>query len=234
MKQAGLALPDPTHTAPEKWTASYVITGYSVAALRGQVEFRTADHSACLREGRTTVRRRGQSWSEEALMAALEGAPVLHACCMQRAANTGAWLTVLTSTVNGTELGDQEWRDALFLWYGLEPPDLPKYCDRCQAWFSISHALDFKKGVLVTARHNELDDGLADLAGKAFTPSHVRNDPLIYSGSALRRTKPTPAGSNKNTPSEQSAAPEFTEQKGDLLSRTSGNRGPKVFTTCVS
>ena len=37
VKQAGLALPDPTQTAPENWTASCVITGHLVAALRGQV-----------------------------------------------------------------------------------------------------------------------------------------------------------------------------------------------------
>ena len=48
VKQSGLALPDPTLMAPENWTASCVITGLLVAALRGQVEFRTADHSACL------------------------------------------------------------------------------------------------------------------------------------------------------------------------------------------
>ena len=46
------------------------------------------------------------------------------------------------STVNGTELGAQELRDAIFLRYGLEPPDLPKYCDGCNARFSICHALD--------------------------------------------------------------------------------------------
>ena len=60
VKQAGLDLPDPTQTAPENWTASCVITGHLVAALRGQVEFQTADHSACLWEGRTAVRRRGE------------------------------------------------------------------------------------------------------------------------------------------------------------------------------
>ena len=44
MKLAGLALLDLTKTSPENYTASYVITGHLVAALRGQVEFRTADH----------------------------------------------------------------------------------------------------------------------------------------------------------------------------------------------
>ena len=83
VKQAGLALPDPTQTAPENWTASCVITGHLVAALRDQVEFRTAEHLDCLREGRAAVRRRGQSRAEEALTAALEGGPVLHGCCLR-------------------------------------------------------------------------------------------------------------------------------------------------------
>ena len=47
------------------------------------------------------------------------------------------------------------------------------------------------------ARHNELRDGVSDLTGKAYTPSHVRDNPLIYSGRAVKRTKATPAGSNK-------------------------------------
>ena len=205
VKQAGLALPEPTQTAPENWTASCVITGHLVAALRGQVEFRTADHSSCLREGRTAVRRRGQNWAEEALMAALEGPPVLHARCLQQAAKNRAWLTVLLSTVNGTELGSQECRDALFLRYGLDPPDLPKYCAGCQARFLVSHALECKKGGLVTAHHNELCDRVAYMAGKAFTPSYVRNNPHIYSGRAMKRTKSTPAGSNKT--SEHPTAP---------------------------
>ena len=43
-KQARLALPDLTQTAPENWTYFCVITGHLVAALRGKVEFRTEDH----------------------------------------------------------------------------------------------------------------------------------------------------------------------------------------------
>ena len=37
VKQAGLDIPDPNQTAPEKWIASCVNTGHLVAALRGQV-----------------------------------------------------------------------------------------------------------------------------------------------------------------------------------------------------
>ena len=83
---------------------------------------------------------------------------------MRQAAKTRAWLTVRPSTVNRTELGDQEWRDVLFLRYGLEPSDLPMYCYECEARFIISHALECKKGGLVTARHSALRDKVADLA----------------------------------------------------------------------
>ena len=90
VKQVGLALPDPSETAPENWMASCVITGNLVASLRGQVVLWTADHSACLREGWTAVRRRGQIRAEEALEAALEGDPVLHARRLRQAAKTRA------------------------------------------------------------------------------------------------------------------------------------------------
>ena len=114
---------------------------------------------------------------------------------MQQAAKTGARLTVLRSTVNATELRTQDWCDTLFLRYGLEPLDLPTHSDGCEARFTISHALDCKKGGLVTARHNELRDGVEDLADKALSPAHVHENPLIYSGRAMSGTKSKPAGS---------------------------------------
>ena len=123
------------------------------------------------------------------------------------------------STLNETELGAQEWRDALSLRYSLDPPDLPTHCDSYHAKFMIRHALDCKRGGLVTARHNELCDGVADLAGKAFTHSHVRNYPLIYSGHSVKRTKAAPARARGKTDQAGAPPPEATEQKGDLLIR---------------
>ena len=40
VKQAGLALTDPTKTAPKNWTESCVITEHLVVALREKEEFR--------------------------------------------------------------------------------------------------------------------------------------------------------------------------------------------------
>ena len=48
----------------------------------------------------------GEAWAD---------ASTKNARRMGRIHMTGAWLSVLPSTVNGTELGDQEWRDFLFL-----------------------------------------------------------------------------------------------------------------------
>ena len=199
-----------------------------MSALRVQVPFRTADHAACLRDGRAAVRRKSVVKAMASLEVTIDGAPKVVTRRLRQATKTGALLTVHPLTVNGTDLGAQEWRDAAFLRYGLEPSDLPKYCDGCNARFSICHDLDCKRGGLVTARHNELRDGVADLAGKAFTPSHVRNDPLIYQGWAVKSPKAKPArssGSNKpmDTP------PEATEQKGDLLLRDLCQNGTDSF-----
>ena len=41
----------------------------------------------------------------------------------------GKLLTFLPSTLNEMEMGDQEWLGALFLCYGIDPPDLPPHFD---------------------------------------------------------------------------------------------------------
>ena len=129
------------------------------------------------------------------------------------------------STVNGTELDTQEWRDSLFLCYGLEHPDLHHYCDGCNAKFSICNALDCKRGGLATSRNNELRYGVVDLAGKAFTPSHMRNDPLIFAGCAMKRPKSKPEMTTGTTDRDNAPPPEATEQKGDLLIRNLWHNG---------
>ena len=161
-------------------------------------------------------------------MDALERAPVSHARQLQQSIKNGSLLTVQLSTVNGTELGAQEWHDSLFLWYGLNPLDLPTHCDGCQAKFSISHAHYCKKGGLVTACHNELRDGVSELTVKAFTPSHVCNDPLIYSVHVVKRTKAAPARAGGTNNNAEVQPPEVTEQKGDLLIRDIWQQGTDI------
>ena len=46
----------------------------------------------------------------------------------------------------------------------------------------------------------------------------MRNDPIIYQGCAVKKTKSKPAGPSGITDTEDTP-PEATEQKGDLLIR---------------
>ena len=55
------------------------------------------------------------------------------------------------------------------------------------------------------------------MAGKAFTPSHVRDDPPIYSDRAVKRTKATPIGASRKNDQAGAPPPEVTYQKGNLL-----------------
>ena len=71
------------------------------------------------------------------------------------------------------------------------------HCDGCGAALSIFHTLDCNKGSLITERHNEIRDGVTELAGKAFTPAHVHEDPKIFTGRAVCGWKSKANGKDK-------------------------------------
>ena len=62
------------------------------------------------------------------------------------------------------------------------------------------------------------------LARRAFTRTHVRNDPLIYQGCAVTRKKSQPAGPGGST-APGTSPPGDSEQKGDLLIRDLWDNG---------
>ena len=107
-----------------------------------------------------------------------------------------AWISIAPSTVNGTDLGAQEWRDYLFLQCGIKPPYLPRHCDGCRIGFSISHALDCNKDGLVTSLHNELCDGVDNPSRKVLTSTRMHKDPVINPCHYVRSGKDFLAKSN--------------------------------------
>ena len=98
---------------------------------------------------------------------------------------TGLWMPVLPSNINGTELGALECIDFLFLRYGIDPPKISDYCGGCGMAFDIFQALDCNKGGPIMACHNKICDGVTNLARKTFTPTHVCEDPKIYKSCAM-------------------------------------------------
>ena len=62
--------------------------------------------------------------------------------------------------------------------------------------------------------HNEIRDRVLDLAGKPFTPTHMRDKPFIFAGCTVKSTT-AKQDMSKTTPSKKK--PKATEHAGDLL-----------------
>ena len=137
-----------------------------------------------------------------ALEEVMAASHAIDACCLIQGNNTGYWTTVLPSMVNCMKLGGQVWWYILFLSYSIYPPGLPTHFYGCNAKFPICHALDFNKGGLVITFHNDLYYGVSYLAGKALSPSCVRDDPLIHQCCVVQEGKSLPARSPPNNPPE--------------------------------
>ena len=87
----------------------------------------------------------------------------------------------MPSHVGGIILSSTKFHYALMLRYGRVPSNLPTSCDGCgkSKKFDVNHALDCKKGGLVTARHDEIRDELRDLLAHVFSPSRIRCKTMI-------------------------------------------------------
>ena len=81
-------------------------------------------------------------------------------CVTEKGASN--WLTALPLKKYNFHLNKQEFRDAVFLRYGLQLSRLPTTCV-CGARYSIDHALNCARGGFVIIRHNEIRDLTSDL-----------------------------------------------------------------------
>jgi hypothetical protein len=106
-------------------------------AFRGVNVFRWTDYIKVIREVKAELKLRNDAKSESSLKdLALKISCDNHRTIL-RGTETGQWLSVLPSTVNGTELLAEDLHDALLLWYARCPPVLPIQCNSCQQKFSI-------------------------------------------------------------------------------------------------
>jgi hypothetical protein len=120
----------------------------------------------------------------------------------------GAWLSVLPSPVSGRVLSARESQRASCVRHDK--------CDACDAHFSLQHALACKKGGLVIFRQGEIRDELASLASRAFTPSAVRNEPLMHDG-ANEHMRTLPNKVTNHDADKEAATGE--DERGDFLIR---------------
>ena len=76
---------------------------------------------------------------------------------------SSTWLSIIPTQDNFFSMSPDEFRDALALRYLFTPKNVPSTCDSCGEDFNICHALNCKKGGLVSARHKEMWDLNCDL-----------------------------------------------------------------------
>ena len=81
-------------------------------------------------------------------------------CISERGASS--WLISLPLNKYDFSLSKQEFRDALYLRYGITPPKLPVTCI-CGASNNVNHALSCPNGGFIIIRHNEVRDITSDL-----------------------------------------------------------------------
>ena len=91
------------------------------------------------------------------------------------------WLSITPTQDNFFSMSPDEFRDALALRYLFTPKNLPSTCDGCGEDFNFCHALNCKKGGLVSARHNEMRDLNCDLCSLAGL-KQVISEPVIQEG----------------------------------------------------
>jgi hypothetical protein len=116
---------------------------------KGVEAFSSTKHTSIMNAGKAETVARYLSDSEAKLSCDLEKVSGRQNRTIQQGEQIGVWLFVLPSTISGTKLSAQEFRDAIHMRYGITPPDLPETCDGCDARFSLQHALGYKKGGLV-------------------------------------------------------------------------------------
>jgi hypothetical protein len=101
VKHAGLALPNPSTAGKSNWKTSTLICGHLIAALHGTTAFRLEDHSATMQSGKEELQKRNQVVHDEKLATILRPMTAEKSQTTCSGKETGAWLSVLPSNLNG-------------------------------------------------------------------------------------------------------------------------------------
>ena len=164
----GMGTNDPVDSAGIAFSTSRTCTKKIVDAIKGHEEFCVSDHNNQMHEAKKQQKvalNTSQQSTLASIMTSLSG-DKKHA--VKRAVENKAsiWLTVIPASHHHFDLSPTEFRDALALRYHRPFLKVPAECDGCGDKFTFQHALDCRKGGLVTQRHNEVWDALGDLASK--------------------------------------------------------------------
>ena len=189
VRMGGLNIKDPTTTPSISYMASRNATTYLVNSLKADSEFESEAHNNCVYTSKLAYFDESQVRAQQVYDRIISEANDFHRRTLQRARDSlSAWLLVPPIVKDNFDLSANEFRDGLALRYGKPLLQIPPVCDGCGSAFTVTHALDCRKGGLVTQRHNEVRDVICDLAslvwGQVIREPVVR-DSIDSSNSAL-------------------------------------------------
>ncbi len=182
IKLAGLNILDPTIQAGFSYDTSLLATESLVDCLLNHAEVDLNLHHHNISESRQQCHQKIHKLHEDLLTKYLNTTSTTIQHRLARTKIGGSWLTVIPKAIKGTILSAEEFRDNLRLRYGFTPEFLPKTCDGCNKPFTITHALNCRKGGLVNLRHSEIANEWAHLCAIALGTESIINEPSIFLG----------------------------------------------------
>ena len=178
IRSGGLGIRLPTESAALSYSTSRLATQVLTDAIKLNTSFTPYDHICQVHSSRKDHSNVMKEADKSTFTDILSQLDANHQRTILRSKDSlSSWLSVLPTTKDNFDLSCTEFRDAICLRYSKPLLELPPYCDGCSSEFTTSHALDCKKGGLVTLRHNEVRDLLCDVSSLAW--SQVVKEPVI-------------------------------------------------------
>jgi len=161
----GIGIRDPIEASKHAFNTSVKATKMLSDAIisRGKIEIDIYEES--LRSITTEMKKTKDVEDQSQVEHLVENLPPNKGRKMRRIIDNkcSTWLSIIPTLDNHFALSPDEFRDALAIRYNFTPKRIPDMCDGCGEQFNMTHALNCKKGGLVTARHNEARDLNCDL-----------------------------------------------------------------------
>ena len=179
VKVVSVGMPNPNESANNNHTTSSVCTSVLTDSLLDGISLVIGDHQVAIQEGRTVAQSSRRANSATTLASLLVPMDALDSQRTTRNTETGAWISVQPTLVNGLSLLKDKWRDRMRQRYGLGLVDLPRCCDGYGTKFTTKHTVACKKGGLVVSRHNEIKAETGGIAIQALGSNRVRDEPKV-------------------------------------------------------